>query len=247
MFAVEVSKVHKDIFSFEELGKDISKEHVIYAEEVFDFEQDQGFPKDPIISVDNKFNKKIEDVKPFGKIELINSQIDLVEDLMKAYDILYNQSKVKSGRYREHHWVYINNMNDPVAKNRFELLRWAVAQSKQGFPRGLKISFVNVTPYARKLEQRGIKKGSITPTRKKRKKRGIMISAPNGTYQTAQRTMKRILKGRAYVGSVKFKARVVPSVDGLATHFSKIKTLIGKPYFYPQIDITPIAGKGVIQ
>lgn len=253
MFSVELDGVTKEIFSTEDLVADIKNQLIIYANEVLRDEQKEGFPSEPVIAVDGKFDKSVNDVKAFGKVEYFNTEIDIVDSLRDAYDVIHAKSpkgsklagdKYANIKYINHNYVYFNKA--VVATNRLEMRRWLDFMSQKGFRPRDEIAFVNVVPYARKLEKLGITNLNVGVGGKKArfKKRGGVIKAqlPNGVYYAAQRSMVNLLRGRALVAPVKFEPFNL-RVGGMRNTFANG----GRPYLYPVIKVFPITGKGIIQ
>ena len=253
MFALELDGVTEEVFSIDALKTVLRDELIIYAGEALRDEiRENNFPEDPIVAVDGKFNKDIMNVNLGGKIEFFNQDIDIIDNLRLAYDRIMELSpkgtkrpgdKFAQIKYRNFNYVYYNNKL--VAQNKLELNRWLQFIETIGFKRGDSITFINVVPYARKLERRGITNATVgkggKTTRKGKSRAGNMIERPNGTYYAAQRTIKRLLAGRAFVNPVKYVPFNI-SVGGMRSSYKS-----GRPYLYPTIVIKPITGKGVIQ
>lgn len=254
MFSLSVEGVSKEVFSINEVLEDLRRELIIYADEVFEFEKKSGFTDKPRIIVDGKFNKPIEGVRPFGKIEYINTATDFVEEIIMAFDEIEKRSprgvknpgdKFSQVKYRNFNYVYFNRKL--VAKNRLELRRWAIFASKKGFSRGDEIAFVNLVPYARKLERLGVVRGKErnSSARKTRSKKSrydnSKVSLPSGVYFQAQRSISRIFRKKAFVKPVIFEPLDV-QIGGMRNRFAKARTKggVGRPYLYPMIRIYPI-------
>jgi len=259
MFSVKVDEVEKTkLFSVEELVEDVQGELIVFSREVFKDEKEEGFPEKPLIRVDGTIGKKIEKVKPFGKIEFINVSENITEDIILAYDEILKRTpfgsknpddSFRSVKYRDYNYVYLNRKI--VARDRLELRRWLNLISKKGFKKGDEVQFVNVVPYARKLERFNVVKGKEggSPTRKFRKGKDktndSQILLPNGVYFQSQRTIKRIMKGKAFVSPVKFEPLDV-QIGGMRNTFTKARTTggIGRFYLYPMIRIRPFVSEG---
>lgn len=261
MFSIEVDGVTKDIFSPELLNDDLVQELQVFAKEVIRDEQVEGFAEDPVIAVDGSFKKKISDVKPFGKIEFLNTGIDIGDDLIAAYKRIDDLSPVGNKRpgdrfanvkYKDYNYVYYNNFL--VAQTSPELRNFIALKEREGFEKGDEIMFINVAPYARKLERLGVTSSTVGAGGRDRRvgkgrQKGTTIEKPNGTYYAAQRTIKSLMKGRAFVNPVKY-IRFDISVGGMPGSFHPKKGSGNKwtgPYLYPAIIVKPITGKGVVQ
>ena len=211
-------------------------------------EQDQGFDKKPRVRVDNRFEKPIEQVQPIGKIEYF-SRVDLSLALLRIYRELEKRSPRVTGQYVSGNRVIIGNRE--VARSEAEF-RAFLATGK--IAPNAKIRFLNVNPYARRLENKGIVRGTRgrfagqknVRGEKKRvsSKTGRLLVRPNGAYYLtflfARRNFKQIAQ------NIKFSYMpggtdgiTIPDLGpGFRNAFQQGKRgVIGRPYIYPSIVI----------
>jgi hypothetical protein len=227
------------------LAQEVRREHIIFDDEVL---RDFGEGQEYILRVDGSTTKPRSQVKPFGKIEHINTNVNIAERLFAAYEMINSLSPVgvkNAGdrfswvKYKDHNYVYLNgkviarNINDFQSFD-FEKLR-----------AGDKIEFINIVPYARKLETFGVTKGSqrgITLRNRKRKGGGSYnVKVPNGTYAVSARRMKAMFKGFARVSNLIFKPFTPLGPAGMRKTFSPRFNSEGRanrPYLYPSIAVT---------
>lgn len=217
-------------------------------------EQRRGFDKNPTILVDNRRGKPLEAVKPFGKIDFI-ARADIRDVLVETYQGLIDRSKIVTGQYVESHFVFWNT--NRVATNMQELQAWY--DSSPAVKPGDRIVFVNVAPYARRLERYGVVKGSQSKSRlryqrssDKRKRSGLdgKILAANGVYFLTTRSIKR-----KYGKQTKIQFKFIPgSTLGLNNFKFQSKTA-KRPkgakkstgtYLYPTILIVVDSAGGVL-
>lgn len=168
-------------------------------------EQAQGFDQKPLTLVDGAQNKPLENVKPFGRVEYV-SRVDASEFLLPIYEGLIKRSPVDDGNYVNAHFVYVNQVL--VAVNMASLKSYVESNQIKG---GDIIRFVDVVPYAGKLERQGItasKRGSgnirekMSRDRKRGFRSGFTVRAPNGAYYL---TAKSILKNFKYNSKIEFQ------------------------------------------
>ena len=210
-------------------------------------EQDLGFDKKPVISVDGRVGRRIDQVKPFGQIE-ITARAEAMEILLDAYQAVLDRSPVDTGLYISSHIVVWNTT--VIAKNMGDLRAW-LSKSPE-----LKDSdsfvIVNTQPYARRLERLGVTAGngsfsSRSPryqkSRDKRQRSGPQVLAPNGAYFLASRAIKRKYKRNSTI-RFKFIPGYVLGLGAVFKTFSKAsgtrKRSKSKPstYLYPAIVIS---------
>jgi hypothetical protein len=233
---------------FEFLSMDYKRFFLEHTLDVLDTEFKKGFPRDFRAIVDGVPDKKLIDVKPFGNILFINTQTDLKEAFVAAYEAILARSPMGGPKrsfpgikYKDFNWISLND--NVVARNISEL------QTQIDFNAlrpGDVITFINIVPYARKLERFGIMRGRETgPRVNKRKGRKIRVNrkgtfeVPNGAYQGAQRIIRALFKGKAKVSNVKYRPQLI-KIGGMTSTFQTQGKFggIGRPYLYPVIDIT---------
>lgn len=218
----------------------------------------KGFDKDYITAVDGKIGKRLEDVKPFGKIEY-TARVQAPDILLDVYKSLIDRSKVDRGTYVDLHYVFVNK--NLVARTEQEL--------KSYLNRGLKLKggdvvrFVNMAPYAGKLERDAIRQamGKIAPKMRMVKSKdrprfrsGPTVRAPNGTYFITSRTVIRKYKFNSkiefqWVNGSQLDFSLAPSADKRGRTFRRTfasrKGKKAQQYAYPSIVIF-ISSEGII-
>jgi len=225
-------------------------------------EQARGFDKKPRVRVDNQWDRPIEGVKPFGKIEYFARQ-NAIEAIGQIYNEISKRSLVDTGQYRDSNYVIVNRK--VVATNLAELKAWMFTTAKTGLPSNTIVRFVNVTPYAARLEFAGYSKGvrggskgkriGSRKTRAAKKAPGGRAAKPNGTYVLAHRIARS--KYKSIANFIKFT--FIPNgFDGInisgngvfRTSYKEVDRKgnrtkrAGQPYVYPSI-VLDFSEKGV--
>lgn len=227
--------------SLQELLDNLQATLVFIGESVLSEEQAKGFDKDPVVIVDNKKNKPVKEVSPFGKIEYV-SRISVEKLLLETYLAILGRSPVDTGLYKKSNYVVYNNTQVATDLPSFQAWLGSGLTLKEKD----KIRFINVQPYARKLERLGISAGNERPSprfarsKDKLQRSGPKILAPNGAYFLAARAVKRVFKNNSFI---KFGFTSGQQL-GLSGHFKtsardKALALKGKAraYLYPTITI----------
>ncbi len=216
---------------------------IITADEILKEEQAKGFDPTPVIAVDGRIGKPVQAVHPLGQIEFASRQsaVDIITD---TYNGILYRSKVRSGDYKAHNYVF--HRGRQVAVDLASLEAWIKSEPK--INDGDRIRFVNIQPYARKLENRGItaqRNQARNQESRHRKKHGTgatHILVPNGTYALTARSIRAKYKRNS---SIKF-TYISGGTLGIAGTFKsggrKGKNSAGRPYLYPSIEITIQAG-----
>ena len=208
------------------------------SSEVFIEEKKRGFPKDPLILVDGSKSKRIENVSPLGKIQFVAKR-DIQEIIIFTYQSILDRSPVDTGLYKSYNYVLLNTKT--IAKNMTELKTW-FSTNPQIDDKDL-FMFVNVAPYARRLERLGVSAGRHRPrqvdSKDKHKRSGDRVAAPNGTYFLASKSVRR-----KYKNNLKIAFAFIPGSSlGINTKFKTPSTgnrgKVRKPstYLYPSIRI----------
>ncbi len=155
-------------------------------------EQGRGFDKKPIVVTDNRINKSPLLVSPFGQIEYVSTDISSLKIIVDIYQKIEERSKVVTGTYIEGNFVFLNG--SVIATDSIELGNWAAKNPKVN--KGDIFRFVNVVPYARKLERYGVtaQRSRARTVKSKNKKNPLPILAPNGVYFLATRAAQRLYK-----------------------------------------------------
>jgi hypothetical protein len=225
---------------------------IIIADQTLKEEQALGFDKKPVIAVDGKVGKPVIDVSPLGKIEMF-ARSDMNDIILDTYKALLERSPVLTGRYKDSHYVFFNGSQ--VATNLSGLETWLA--SKPVFQEKDRIRFVNIQPYARKLERHGIT-GNTTPggnyysnrserytKGRDRRNPGGKVLAPNGAYFLAARSVSRRFKNRA---SIKFYFTSGANIGLTATFKTSSpgrKSKKPRTYLYPSIVIS-VSESGIL-
>jgi len=207
---------------------------ITISDEALKEEQDRGFDKKPTLVVDNKLGKSKFDVKPLGQIEYV-ARRQFKEAVIETYRLILARSKVDSGRYYNSNIVTFNDT--PVANSMSQLEAWL--KTIDNFQAKDIIRFINVQPYARKLETLGVSKGRSKPrkvTRKKKRGRK-QVTLPNGAYHLAYVRAKSKFSKNVFIGM-----DLLPGDKlGISGPFEKTKfhkrgtRYYGQPYIYPTI------------
>ena len=235
----------KDMLAF------IKKNLILIAEEALAQEQAKGFDKSPIVLIDNRPGTNLQTVSPLGKIEY-KSRVDLKEIAMDTYAAILDRSPVDTGQYKRLNIVIFNGA--VIAQSPQELEAWFNAGPKIEDKDVLR--FINLAPYARKLERFGVtssgQSGRVRPSRDKKKaQRGVLINAPNGAYYLAFRAIKRKYKDNSPVYFGMLPGDRLSGIAAVTATGKGGKTLrrsykkSGRPYLYPSIKIS-VSSKGIL-
>ena len=216
---------------------------IILSDVALKEEQARGFPQKPILVVDNVRNKPIDQVNPLGKIEFLApvSSIKVIRDAYK--EILYT-SKVVTGTYYDLNWVYYNGVL--IATKMSELDNWLKNPPVPSYKD--RVRFVNVAPYAARLERLGVSIGKTKPLKKKSKKNKFgkgqyTTTTANGAYMLASRKIRSSIKN---LSDVRFEFKFGDVIDapavrlpqGIGRTTYKGGKLQGMRYLYPTILIS---------
>lgn len=221
---------------------------------VLNEEQSKGFDKTPLFIIDGAKGRAIEDVSPFGKVE-IRSRIDSQYAIKGVYEYILSKSPVDTGFYLKSNLVLVNGT---LFANSLETLDSALKTFE--FRPGDIIRFVNIAPYARLLERLGITAGKRSPrlrkTRDKQRRSGTHVLAENGVYFLASRMIRNKFKGNfdtrfELVTGQALGLSEIPSIQrpGRKSYFGKRFSKKGKnhrkgknSYLYPSIKIRVTEG-----
>lgn len=222
----------------------LRKSLINISKEILRDEQSRGFDKNPRKRIDNRFDRQEEQVRPIGKIEYF-AKVDVSFALIKMYEALIERSPYRTGQYRSGNVVFVNGTE--VARSVGQLKRFIVAnRDAGGFSPNDTIRFINVNPYARRLETLGVRRGTagskagLTFTqggrRTKSRRTGNLLKRPNGAYYLSYRLFRRQFVQIAdfikfsYIPNGTNGIFIRPSGD-FRTTFKKD----GRPYLYPSI------------
>lgn len=249
---------------------DIRHFHIHVARGVIKEEVQSGnFPSDYITEVDRKFGVPLEVVKFPGQIRFIaTSAIGIQESLKKIYENILDISRKVSGDYVGANCVYYNGRIAATSKEEFN--QWIDGPEFEKIKTGDTIRFVNLAPYARRLEKLGVTAtSSYRPKWREASKRWALklrkankptkVLAPNGVYKLSERFAKTLLLGSAKV-QFEFVSGAKLGVGGSNPFFPSRRTTFdpkrnsfggNQPYLYPTILIgilgDKLDGKGLTQ
>ncbi len=206
----------------------------------------KGFDQNPVVVVDNRAGKPVSQAQ--SSIEF-NSRVSMRDIILDTYEGLSILSPVRTGRYISSNFVYLNNQR--VATDLTSLDAWI--NSNPEFKDSDVIKFINIQPYARKLERLGVTNANMkTRTQKSKDKRGRSgdrILAPNGTYyQTAKAIIRKYKRNSSVkfsfipgdrLGLVqhKFKTKASGARNGARSKFNRFNKHQARTYLYPMITI----------
>jgi hypothetical protein len=204
-------------------------------------EQAKGFDKNPRYFVDGTTRKPLELVNPFGTVDVV-AKVGISDMVLGIYNFIVLKSPITTGYYSRQNIVLVNNKN--VAENEEQLKNFLKTAE---FKHSDTIRFVNIAPYARKLERHGVSRGRKKPKVNKRHgKRLGEVNVPNGVYVLAERAAQRKYGKNAYI-KFNFIVGGESGLSGLTGNNrtyktnSGIESRLGKPYFYPSILVRVIS------
>jgi hypothetical protein len=220
------------------------------ANATFEEELALGFDKGATVFVDKNPRKLLADVDPFGRVDIVARQ-NMSEILMYIYNKIIEKSPVKTGKYISENVVFVNNIQ--VADNPAQLKSYLEGLD---FLSKDKIRFVNLAPYARKLERYAVTKDKkAVPKINKKKDRSYLGSdslLPNGVYALTSRLAISQYGKNAFI---QFSFIDGEQISGVATSAKgaainrykngkgsgrKSSDRTGKSYFYPSITVSVI-------
>lgn len=182
--------------TFEDFSEFVRQSIISISLDALREEQAKGHFKNPTILVDNQ-KKPIEQVRPFGEV-LIAERLRTGDILTPVYqNIILRSPKGQTGTYQAFNIVLLNGQE--IARTMEELTNWIKA-NPAGLKVGDSVQFLNLTPYASKLERNNKIAGGgkgIRHTKSKAKGRykGTPVRVPNGSYVLAFRASQKYLKG----------------------------------------------------
>lgn len=204
---------------------------IVIADQTLREEQANGFDKDPVVIVDGRVNKPVIAVNPLGKIEFV-SRRNMDEILLATMKGIIERSRVVTGQYIRSHRVFLNGKQ--VADDLPSLERW-LATSPELADKDL-FRFVNIAPYARKLERLGVtaqrSNTRSVKSRDKKQRSGTHILAANGAYFLTARSIRRLFKRNSTIA--------FSFISGMSLGISAGFKAAGvrkspRPYLYPSI------------
>jgi len=231
---------------------------VLVSRQFLKTEQNAGdFPKrDFITLVDNKVNANEAAVKPFGMVEYQTKLETLQPVLLFAMQKIVERSPERTGAYLANHVLFKNNIF--VAKGFSNIISFINSDTDLK-PTDI-YRFVNVTPYARKLERYRITKQTQGKNKGKNITKGLnqklvknqLTTIPAGAYVLSTRAIKR--KFKALKNNIRFS--FIPISPGTVRQldtsnsdttgyvFSENRnqgSAAGRPYLYPSLTVTASA------
>lgn len=238
-------------FSFntaKEIEQWVISNHIVVSKEILtDFQNRDEFPKREYITLtDGVIDLPETNVKAFGKIEYATKLQDITPVVLAAMRLVTERSPTSTGYYQANNVLFFNG--NIVAKGLFQVNSW-LAKDRQ-YKNTDTFRVVNLSPYARKLERNGIRRGSsgrrngITYGQRKeglnRKKKKTLL--PNGAYLLSS----RVLKSRfpQLKNNIRFSfIPLAPSIARQAPLHGRDTTGHvfrgdGRPYLYPSIYIS---------
>ena len=209
-------------------------------------ELSRGFDPNYAQFVDGNPRKKLEDVNPFGTVEYIARQ-DISKALIMAYITIFNKSKIVTGNYSRNNVLFYNN--EQIANTVQGLKDWLRVNANKIKSKD-EFRFVNLAPYARKLERESTYNGSPKRIKNKQKNRTFLNDdsfKPNGAYALSAKILQRRLKGVAFPEFRFVDGGDITNLSGPNRTYktdSGKRSRKGKPYFYPSIRMR-IIGSGI--
>lgn len=158
---------------------EMRKAHAALAREgIAEVEARQGvLPKTTV--VDGRRGAAEEQVKVGG---LIRYEISPVAEIVgEVYAELVRRSPVRTGNYVRHILTFVNGIQFDEAK---------AGRKIEVYPAGAEVTFINTTPYARKIEGGRRFIGSFGRTDPSRRS-GLSVQAPDGVFEITALAMAR--------------------------------------------------------
>lgn len=207
---------------------------IVTADTVLKDEQSRGFDKTPVVAVDGIVGKPVFDVNPIGKIE-ITSRADMGDIVLETYLGILDRSPVLTGQFKSSNFVFLNG--EQVATDLESLQAWIAKDPV--FKESDLVRFVNIQPYARKLERLGVtgqrqQSRTIKSSSKRRAAGGGRVLAPNGSYFLTARSIRTKYKRNS---TIRFEF-ISGTQLGIKGNFSPRRGKPGRAYLYPSILIS---------
>lgn len=206
---------------------------IVTADTVLKEEQDAGFDPNPVIAVDGRVGVPVQNVKPYGNIDIV-ARADIGDIVLDTYQSILDKSPVLTGTYKSSNFVFVNG--EQVATDLASLQAWVetdpVLSDKD------LIRFVNIEPYARKLERLGVtidhQQSRTVNKKNKRTGRSISVGVPNGTYYITARNIRSKYRRNSII---QFEFISGTSL-GITGNFRARRGKPGRAYLYPSIVIS---------
>jgi hypothetical protein len=246
--------------NLEDLFKFFKTSLANFAFDALEQEQKLGGMKNPIYVVDGVRNGNPFEVNPWGKIEIYDRIAEQPETLKKIikniYHDLQKRSPVDTGQYKNKGNIVLLN-GALVAKNPAELEIF-LAKDLETIDDKSVFTFLNVAPYASKLERMGTIAGrssgmkwtdSKDTNRKRRMKQSTngKVRRPNGVYFVTSRSYIRrfaanidvsfgfMQGGRLNLDDYAFAFIQKNTGKPMRRTFSPLNKIYKGPYVYPYI------------
>ncbi len=209
---------------------------ILVSDNTLKEEQSNGFDKTPIMVVDGSVGKNPAQVHPLGSIEFV-SRANMKDIIRDTFDGIISRSPILTGRYISSNAVLLNGKL--VATGQNSLDAWLATDPV--FEEKDFVTFVNVQPYARKLERQGVT-GDRTKTRSSSRKgryktspRRKLLNQPNGTYYLTARAIRAKYRRNSVI---KFTFLAGSALGLTSTFKAGRKGKPGRTYLYPTITIS---------
>ena len=207
---------------------------IVIADEVLTEERAKGF-RPAVTLVDGSPSKPVHKVNPLGTIEFI-AKAPMKDILLETYNGILGRSPVLTGDYKRSHYVFLNGRQ--VATDLASLEAWL--NSNPTFEEKDLIRFVNIQPYARKLELLGVtgqrqQSRTVKSRNKNRAASGATYRVPNGTYFLTARSIRSKYKRNSII---RFSFISGQSLGITGSFKTGRKGKPGRPYLYPTITIS---------
>lgn len=188
----------EDKITIEELLKFTKNALLTISEQVLKEEQDRGFDKDPITTVDGITGKSVQDVNPLGKI-VFTARQEIKKIALDTYANILKRAPIDTGLYASLNYVFFNGTQ--IATNMRELEKWF--ETPPAFKDRDRLRFMNIAPYAQMLELEGVtrqrKKQRLGATRDKLQRSGAKVRKPNGTYALTMKAIRAKYKNNVFM------------------------------------------------
>lgn len=206
---------------------------IVTADVVLKEEQAAGFDQSPVVLVDGKQGVPEIQVSPLGKIEYV-ARADIQDIIFDTYQNLIDKSPVLTGKYKSSNFVFLNGQQ--VATDMESLHTWLDSNPELN-DRDL-IRFVNIEPYARKLERLGVtserQQSRTVQSRGKRRQRTSRVLVPNGDYYVTARSIRSKYRNNSII-----RFEFISGTNlGITGNFQARRGKPGRAYLYPSILIS---------
>jgi len=236
----------------------LRQEHIKISKDVLQEELKKGFDKNYTRTVDNIVGKLEKDVNYLGKIQY-DSRLDVGPALLETFNTILSKSPVVTGIYKFAHIVTFREK--VVATSSQELMLWVnTVLPKINIKNRDVIRFINVAPYARSLERKGVTAGRTRPSfgkRKDSKGAKYITWRPSGVYALTHKKIRSKYSKGLQGGSIRFgflphnylgigtTSTMAGTQPGSGSPWRTSFKKDGRPYLYPVISFN-LTSKGVL-